>query len=77
MVTVFDYLTVACFLGVAGAFLILTNREPRTLLQLLLGGALFDVANQVGNAGYAYIGAFLVIAGLVYSMVAIRLAWSV
>jgi hypothetical protein len=72
MATVFDYVTVACFLGMAGAFFILTSREPRTLLHLLVAGATFAIANQIGNAGYTLLAAILIIAGVAYAAVIIR-----
>jgi hypothetical protein len=72
MATVFDYVTVACFLGMAGAFFILTTREPRTLLHLLVVGAAFAIANQVGNAGYTVLAVILIIAGIVYAALIIR-----
>ena len=77
MSTLFDYLTVACFFGIAGAYFTLTTREPKTLLQLLAAGIVFAVANQVGNAGFFLAGFALIIAGIVYSVVVIRSAWSV
>jgi nitrate/nitrite transporter NarK len=73
MATVFDYVTVACFLGMAGAFFILTAREPRTLLKLLVVGIAFAIANQVGNAGYTLLAVILIIAGIVYATLIIRL----
>jgi hypothetical protein len=72
MATVFDYVTVACFLGMAGAFFILTAREPRTLLHLLVVGASFAIANQVGNAGYTVLAIILIIAGVAYAALIIR-----
>jgi hypothetical protein len=72
MVTMFDYVTVACFLVMAGAFLILTAREPRTLLHLLVVGAAFAIANQVGDAGYTVLAVILIIAGIVYAAMIIR-----
>jgi hypothetical protein len=72
MATLFDYVTVACFLGMAGAFFILTAREPRTLLHLLVVGATFAIANQVGNAGYTVLGVALIIAGIAYAAMIIR-----
>jgi nitrate/nitrite transporter NarK len=72
MATVFDYVTVACFLGMAGAFFILTAREPRTLLHLLVVGIAFAIANQVGNAGYTVLAVVLIIAGVAYAAMIIR-----
>ena len=73
MATMFDYVTVACFLGMAGAFFILTAREPRTLLHVLIAGTAFAIANQVGNAGYTILAAALIIVGILYAAVTIRL----
>jgi hypothetical protein len=72
MDTLFDYVTVACFLVMAGAFFIFTAREPRTLLHLLLAGAAFAVANQIGNAGYILLASMLIVAGVVYATVIVR-----
>ena len=72
MITLFDYVTVACFLGVAGAFFTLTAREPRTLLHLLFAAVAFAIANQVGNAGYVLLAAILIIAGIGYSILVIK-----
>jgi hypothetical protein len=70
--TLFDYVTVACFLGVAGAFFILTPREPRTLLHILVAGIAFAFANQLGNAGHSIFGWILIIAGIGYVVLVIR-----
>jgi len=70
--TLFDYATVACFLGMAGAFFTLTARQPRTLLHLMLVGIAFAVANQLGNAGYNLLGSILIIAGIGYAVIVIR-----
>jgi hypothetical protein len=72
MLTLFDFLTVACFIGVAIAFFLLTDREPRKLLHLLLSGVLFAVANQLGNAGSTLFGLILILAGIGYSVLVIR-----
>ena len=72
MATFFDFATVGCFLVMAGAFFFLTARQPRTLLHLLLAGALFAIANQLGNAGYVFFGLILMTLGVGYSAVVIR-----
>jgi hypothetical protein len=72
VVTLFDFVTVACFLGMAGAYFMLTARQPRTLLQLLLAGISFAVANQLGNAGYDLLGSILIVAGIGYAIIVIR-----
>ena len=70
--TLFDFATVACFLAMAGAFFMLTARQPRTLLHLLLAGVAFAVANQLGNADYALFGLVLIIVGAGYAIIVIR-----
>ena len=72
MATVFDFAIVACFLGLVGAFFLLTTRRPRTLLHLLLSGIAFAVANQLGNAGYGLSAVILIIAGIGYAVIIVR-----
>jgi hypothetical protein len=72
MLTLFDFLTVVCFIGVVIGFLLLTEREPRKLLHLLLCGVLFAVADQLGNAGSTLFGLILIIASVGYSVLVIR-----
>ena len=72
MVTLFDFAAVACFLGLVGAFFLLTARRQRTLLHLLLSGIAFAVANQLGNAGYDLSGVILIIAGIAYAIIIVR-----
>jgi hypothetical protein len=72
MATHFDYITIACFLGMAGAFFILTAQAPRTLVRLLLAGIGFAVANQVGNAGYTFLATILILASIAYATMIIR-----
>lgn len=72
MLTLFDWLTVACFIGVVVGFFLWTEREPRKLLHLLLCGVLFAVANQLGNAGSTIFGLILIVAGVGYAVFVIR-----
>jgi hypothetical protein len=72
MVTLFDFATVACFLGLVGAFFLLTTRRPRTLLHLLLSGTSFAVANQLGNADHVISAVILIIAGIGYAVIIVR-----
>ena len=72
MATFFDFATVACFLAMVAAFFLLTARQPRTLLRLLLAGIVFAVANQLGNAGYGLFGTILIVAGVGYAAVVVR-----
>jgi predicted branched-subunit amino acid permease len=72
MSTIFDFVTVACFLVLAIVFFQWTSREPRTLIHFLLCGVVFAVANQLGNAGYALLAAVLLIAGAAYAALIVR-----
>jgi hypothetical protein len=72
MTTLFDFVTVACFLAMAGAFFFLTEREPRTMLHLLIAGTAFAVANQLGNAEYVVAGWVVLVAGAGYAAYILR-----
>ena len=72
LATWFDLVTLACFLGMAGAFFLLTERRPRTLVHLLLAAIAFAVANQLGNAGYALFGGILIVIAIGYTVMVIR-----
>ncbi len=72
MTTLFDFLTVGCFLAMVAVFFLWTERDTRTLLNFLLSGIVFGVANQVGNAGWTMLAALLVLAGAGYIVLSIR-----
>jgi hypothetical protein len=72
VVTLFDYLTVACFLATAAAFFMRTALHPRTLLHALLACAALAVANQLGNAGFIVFGSILMATGIGYAIMIIR-----
>jgi hypothetical protein len=72
MITFFDVLTVACFIGLVAAFFRFTNQDTRTLLQFLLSGIVFAIANQVGNAGSFVLAGVLVAAGIGYAFLNVR-----
>ena len=72
LATWFDLVTLACFLGMAGAFFLLTGRRPRTLVHLLPAAIAFAVANQLGNAGYALFGGILIVIAIGYTVMVIR-----
>jgi hypothetical protein len=67
MTTVFDVVTVTCFAAVVLAFFLFTRREPKTLLHLMVPAVVFAIANQVGNAGLAFLAVALIAAGAVYA----------
>ena len=72
MPTFFDVVTVACFLGLVGAFFRFTDQDTRTLLQFLLSAVVLAIANQVGNAGSMFLAGALVVAGVGYALLNIR-----
>jgi hypothetical protein len=69
MVTLFDIVSVASFIGLAVAFFFWTERDNRTLLHFVISGVVFAVANQVGNAGQTMFAFVLLIAGIAYAVV--------
>jgi hypothetical protein len=72
MVTLFDVISVASFIGLVIAFFFCTERDNRTLLHFVISGAVLAVANQVGNAGQTMFASILLIAGIAYAAV---IAW--
>jgi len=72
MVTFFDVVTVTCFAGLVIAFFQFTNRETRTLVQFILAGVLFAIANQVGNGGSMILALILILAGVTYAALVAR-----
>jgi hypothetical protein len=69
MVTLFDILSLASFIGLVLAFFFWTERDNRTLLHFVISGVVFAVANQVGNAGQTIFAFVLIIAGIGYAIV--------
>ena len=72
MITLFDVISVTCFIGLVIAFFRFTEQDTRTLLQFLVSGIAFAIANQVGNAGSAALATVLVIAGVGYAWMNVR-----
>lgn len=66
MSTFFDALTVACFVGLVGAFFRFTEKDSSALLRYFLSGIALAVANQIGNAGHVVLGSALVMAAIAY-----------
>ena len=56
MVTFFDVISVASFVGLVLAFFWWTERDTRTLLHFVISGTVLAVANQVGNCGKNKLG---------------------
>jgi predicted membrane-bound mannosyltransferase len=72
MITSFDVITVACFLGLVGAYFRYTDQEIRTLLQFFVSAVVFAVANQLGNSGSLLLAGALVVAGIGYAVIVVR-----
>lgn len=72
MATLFDLVTVACFLVLVLAFFMLTDRDPRTLSRMLIPVIVFAIANQLGNAGWTTFAAALIVAGSAYAIFVVR-----
>jgi hypothetical protein len=64
MITFFDALTVACFIGLVIAFFQFTEKDTPTLLRFLVSGVALAIANQLGNQGFVVLGIILVTAAL-------------
>jgi hypothetical protein len=67
MITLFDFLAVACFVGLLIAFFQWTDRNTSTLLHMLIPALVFAIANQVGNAGFTLFSLVLIVAGVGYA----------
>jgi hypothetical protein len=72
MATFFDVVTVTCFAGLALAFFQFTDRETRTLLQLLVPALALAVANQLGNGGATFLALLLILASVGYAFWVVR-----
>ena len=72
MVTIFDFLTTACFLATAIGFLQFTDRAVRTLMHLMAPATAFAVGNQLGNVGYGIFAVLLILAGIGYAGLVLR-----
>jgi len=72
MATIFDFLTTACFVGIAIAFFQFTDRAVKTLMQLLAPVVAFAVGNQLGNTGYTAFALLLIFAGLSFTGMVLR-----
>jgi hypothetical protein len=72
MISVFDYLTVACFAGLVIAFLQFTDRNTRTLMHLMISAVALAIANQVGNAGRPLLALGFLVAGAGYAWIVVQ-----
>jgi hypothetical protein len=72
METLFDVVTVTCFVGLVIAFFRFTNRNRRTLIEFVAVGLALAVANQVGNAGQTVLAVALILGSLGFVALAAR-----
>jgi hypothetical protein len=72
MHTIYDFLTVAFFLGLVVSFFLFTDRHPKTLGSLLVSAIAFAVGNQLGNAGSNMLALAMIGAGTGYGYLVIR-----
>jgi len=72
METLFDVVTVTCFVGLVIAFFRFTNRNRRTLIEFVAAGLALAVANQVGNAGQTVLAVLLILGSLGFVALAAR-----
>jgi len=74
MATLFDYLTIVCFAGLVIIYFQFTKRGVRTLMQLMISGVAFAIANQMGNAGLPIFALILIVAGAGYAALVVTSA---
>ena len=72
MISLFDYLTVAGFLGLIVSFILWTEHDIRTLLHLLISAIAFAIADQVGNNGSSLFALALIVTGIGYAALVVR-----
>ena len=72
MITLFDYLTIACFCALVATFFLWTDRDGRTLMHLIISGIAFAIANQVGNNGLTLFALVLIAVGAGYALLVVK-----
>ena len=72
METLFDLVTVFCFLALCAAYSYNGGRDPRLLRNLLLSGLCFAVGNQLGNAGLEGFALILIAPGIGWAALSVR-----
>jgi hypothetical protein len=78
MQTVYDFVTVICFLCIVVTYFMFTEGGGKVLGHFMLPAAAFAIANQVGNhAGdnlaMNILAVILIVAGIGYTFVIVRL----
>ena len=79
MKTIYDIVTVACFLCVVATYFLFTEGGTKVLAHFMLPAAAFAIANILGNAGLQagnpYMNALAVVliaAGIGYTFIVVR-----
>jgi hypothetical protein len=72
MATLFDVLTVTCFLALVIAYFQFSNHDRLVLLRLLPAAIAFAVANQLGNNEKYILATILIVAGISYTFLVLR-----
>ncbi len=72
MTSIFDFVTVAFFLGLICAFFFLTDGSPKTLIHFVFAAVVLAVADQVGNAGLNILAWIMIAAAAGYAAIIVR-----
>lgn len=72
MITVYDAVTVVCFICVVLTYFVFTEGGTKLLAHFMLPAVAFAIANQVGNAGMNVLAVALIAAGIVYTYIIVR-----
>ena len=72
MITVYDAVTVVCFVCVVLTYFMFTECGMKILAHFMLPAAAFAIANQVGNAGMNVLAIVLIAAGIGYTYIIVR-----
>jgi hypothetical protein len=72
MITLYDFVTVTCFVCVVVTYFMFTGGGMKVLAHFMLPAAAFAIANQVGNAGMNVLAVILIVAGIGYTYMIVR-----
>ncbi len=72
MHTVYDFVSVICFICIVLTYFMFTEGGMKVLAHFMLPAAAFAIANQVGNAGMNVLAVILIVAGIGYTFIIVR-----
>jgi hypothetical protein len=72
MQTVYDFVSVICFICIVLTYFMFTEGGMKVLAHFMLPAAAFAIANQVGNAGMNVLAVILIVAGIGYTFIIVR-----